>query len=198
MGLVSGATSAASVLEVLDFSTQSLKELDLSSALKTPEGFEQSRPGQVVAVAVLQSGREGGRLTAVLDSQGCIRLFETDDGALEVSKRNWAEIMGAGDRKSEDYGGLHGHKPEEGTSKPRFGVDKPKHGKEDPNNDPHVGGNTWAGIIIMERRPNSIMSSLMSDVWGCDRRYWWLRHGGYGRTGGALSPGQRSQSAPSV
>ena len=21
----------------------------------------------------------------------------------------------------------------------------PKHGKEDPNNDPHVGGNTWAG-----------------------------------------------------
>jgi len=21
----------------------------------------------------------------------------------------------------------------------------PKHGKEDPNNDPHIGGNTWAG-----------------------------------------------------
>lgn len=24
-------------------------------------------------------------------------------------------------------------------------VSSPKHGKEDPNNDPHVGGNTWAG-----------------------------------------------------
>lgn len=22
---------------------------------------------------------------------------------------------------------------------------EPKHGKEDPKNDPHVGGNTWAG-----------------------------------------------------
>lgn len=24
-------------------------------------------------------------------------------------------------------------------------VSSPKHGKEDPKNDPHVGGNTWAG-----------------------------------------------------
>lgn len=27
----------------------------------------------------------------------------------------------------------------------RKDVSEPKHGKEDPNNDPHVGGNTWAG-----------------------------------------------------
>lgn len=143
-----GASNPTSVLEVLDLTSQSLKELDLTSALKTPEALADSRPGQAVSVALLQSGVEGGRLTAVLDSQGCIRLFETDDASLAVSRKNWAEIMGAGERQSADYGSLHGHKPEEGTSKPRFGVDKPKHGKEDPNNDPHVGGNTWAGTQI--------------------------------------------------
>jgi hypothetical protein len=28
---------------------------------------------------------------------------------------------------------------------PRTGLGSPKHGKEDPKNEPHVGGNTWAG-----------------------------------------------------
>ena len=32
-----------------------------------------------------------------------------------------------------------------GPSTPKTGLDTPKYGKEDPNNDPHVGGNTWAG-----------------------------------------------------
>ena len=27
----------------------------------------------------------------------------------------------------------------------KTGLDKPKHGKEDAKNEPHVGGNTWAG-----------------------------------------------------
>ena len=30
-------------------------------------------------------------------------------------------------------------------SKPKTGLGNPKHGKIDPKNDPHVGGNTWAG-----------------------------------------------------
>jgi hypothetical protein len=29
--------------------------------------------------------------------------------------------------------------------KPRTGLGAPKHGKEAPKNEPHVGGNTWAG-----------------------------------------------------
>uniref|UniRef100_M4B1C1 VWFA domain-containing protein n=1 Tax=Hyaloperonospora arabidopsidis (strain Emoy2) TaxID=559515 RepID=M4B1C1_HYAAE len=32
-----------------------------------------------------------------------------------------------------------------GLSTPKTGLDAPKYGKEDPKNDPHVGGNTWAG-----------------------------------------------------
>lgn len=27
----------------------------------------------------------------------------------------------------------------------RLDAQSPKHGKEDPKNEPHVGGNTWAG-----------------------------------------------------
>jgi len=34
---------------------------------------------------------------------------------------------------------------EGGVSTPKTRSGAPKHGKEDPNNDPHVGGNTWAG-----------------------------------------------------
>ena len=34
---------------------------------------------------------------------------------------------------------------EDGQSKPKFETDMPKHGKVDPENQPHVGGNTWAG-----------------------------------------------------
>ena len=33
----------------------------------------------------------------------------------------------------------------EGTSFPKTDMSGPKHGKEDENNEPHVGGNTWAG-----------------------------------------------------
>jgi hypothetical protein len=33
----------------------------------------------------------------------------------------------------------------DGTSVPKTGLDAPKHGKEDAENEPHVGGNTWAG-----------------------------------------------------
>ena len=28
-------------------------------------------------------------------------------------------------------------------------LDKPKYGKEDPDNQPHEGGNTWAGGVIV-------------------------------------------------
>merc|ERR1719486_645685 len=37
----------------------------------------------------------------------------------------------------------HGLTEEHSPSPPELA--DPKHGKEDPNNDPHIGGNTWAG-----------------------------------------------------
>ena len=38
-----------------------------------------------------------------------------------------------------------GKRDKDGWSIPETGLDKPKHGKEDAKNEPHVGGNTWAG-----------------------------------------------------
>jgi len=48
-------------------------------------------------------------------------------------------------RSEKDGNLLNTDRDGEGKSDPRFGVDKPKHGKEDEKNEPHVGGNTWAG-----------------------------------------------------
>lgn len=70
-----------------------------------------------------------------VDNGGCIRLWETGLAQLERSLDEWQKMVGTGrddlqltvDRVS----GLD--------------VSSPKHGKVDLKNDPHVGGNTWAG-----------------------------------------------------
>lgn len=70
-----------------------------------------------------------------IDAGGCIRVWETSVGNLEKSLGAWKKMVGAdGERlqiTKERYSGLD--------------VTAPKHGKVDPNNEPHVGGNTWAG-----------------------------------------------------
>ncbi|OXU18814.1 hypothetical protein TSAR_009759 [Trichomalopsis sarcophagae] len=70
-----------------------------------------------------------------IDAGGCIRVWETSLVNLEKSLGAWKKMVGAdGERlqiTKERYSGLD--------------VTAPKHGKVDPNNDPHVGGNTWAG-----------------------------------------------------
>ena len=45
-------------------------------------------------------------------------------------------------------------------------VSAPKHGKEDPNNDPHVGGNTWAGGTG-GRDTGTLMDSRMVTIVSC-------------------------------
>jgi len=136
-------TQYESILEVIDTRSGVAKDIDITNPAKvSSEEFDDMKAGKVVAVSTIKSPDYS--LAAVLDSQGLIRLFETDNTSLEISKRSWKRIMGVVERESVD-GNVQGLRGEEGTSKPRFGVDTPKHGKEDKNNDPHVGGNTWAG-----------------------------------------------------
>lgn len=70
-----------------------------------------------------------------VDAGGCVRLWETSLTHLENSLGAWRKMVGADGEKlqitKERYSGLD--------------VNAPKHGKVDPNNEPHVGGNTWAG-----------------------------------------------------
>nr|XP_050853012.1 von Willebrand factor A domain-containing protein 8 [Vespula vulgaris]XP_050853013.1 von Willebrand factor A domain-containing protein 8 [Vespula vulgaris] len=70
-----------------------------------------------------------------VDASGCVRLWETSLTNIEKSLGSWRNMIGVDDDKlqitKERYSGQD--------------VSGPKHGKIDENNDPHVGGNTWAG-----------------------------------------------------
>ncbi|KAJ8310233.1 hypothetical protein KUTeg_012098 [Tegillarca granosa] len=71
-----------------------------------------------------------------VDVGGSVRLWETSILSLERSLGEWKNMIGYEDGKplQVTYDRKSGRK-----------ADGPKHGKVDPNNEPHVGGNTWAG-----------------------------------------------------
>ena len=77
-------------------------------------------------------------LVVTADGMGRVREFDSYREVLDTGLKEWQKMVGKG---------KDGH----GTLRVEYerdsGLDmkKPKHGKEDPNNDPHVGGNTWAG-----------------------------------------------------
>lgn len=70
-----------------------------------------------------------------IDAGGCVRLWETSITNIEKSLGAWRKMIGSGEEKlqitKERYSGLD--------------VGGPKHGKVDEKNEPHVGGNMWAG-----------------------------------------------------
>lgn len=70
-----------------------------------------------------------------LDGGGCVRVWETSLINIEKSLGEWRRAIGEGEGNlqitKERYSGLD--------------VSGPKHGKVDEKNEPHVGGNTWAG-----------------------------------------------------
>lgn len=70
--------------------------------------------------------------------------FDRFDTALmnqlgSIFKRHGVRLPAA--QSSTEFGGGR----DGGISTPKTRTSDPKHGKEDPNNEPHVGGNTWAG-----------------------------------------------------
>jgi hypothetical protein len=128
--------------------TKSLREVNLSHPIKMNE-IEKMRPGSLLSVSVIRSPphlESEWALASTFDSRGCIRFFEIDSETVEENMRNWKQMMGFPDPRNANVdSALKGLRDGEGKSDPRFGVDKPKHGKEDEKNEPHVGGNTWAG-----------------------------------------------------
>lgn len=137
---------------------------------KTPKKEKEDAAGkQIAAIATVQGPR---LLTAVIQNNGFCRLYETEPASLEESLSTWERMTGDdddGDNGDADGWGISrisgpgaengaaaskgkadaqaraGLRDKDGWSIPKTGLDKPKHGKEDENNDPHVGGNTWAG-----------------------------------------------------
>merc|ERR1719430_364506 len=91
--------------------------------------YKQTYPDRVLGITDMSN--DG---LATVDNSGTVRLWETGVANLERSLDEWRKMIGGGDDLTmtiERESGLD--------------VTDPKHSKIDPNNDPHVGGNQWAG-----------------------------------------------------
>lgn len=117
---------ANQVVEIVDVTNNTKKDIKLAHEYST--NFDAAAHTVAMCGISIQGGR--GTVGALLQSDGTIRFVETDHYSLQTALQSWKSMVG---------------EPQDLTSTPRFGVESPKHGKIDPNNDPHVGGNTWAG-----------------------------------------------------
>ncbi|GFR87627.1 von Willebrand factor A domain-containing protein 8-like [Elysia marginata] len=73
-----------------------------------------------------------------VDAGGCVRQWETVPSRLEQSMKEWRDMLGYHDSRELQIN------EERESGRDHEDIDT-KHGKEDPLNQPHVGGNTWAG-----------------------------------------------------
>lgn len=70
-----------------------------------------------------------------VDGNGSVKIWQISLANIQNSFQSWQKELGKSNGElqvtKERYSGLD--------------VSKPKHGKVDEKNEPHVGGNTWAG-----------------------------------------------------
>ncbi|XP_072473221.1 von Willebrand factor A domain-containing protein 8 isoform X2 [Notamacropus eugenii] len=83
--------------------------------------------------ALIAEWGKGGVVT--VDMGGTVRLWETGLEHLQRSLLEWKNMIGQEEKAVQVTINRDSNKD----------VSSPKHGKEDPDNQPHVGGNTWAG-----------------------------------------------------
>ncbi|KAG7399848.1 von Willebrand factor A domain-containing protein 8 [Phytophthora boehmeriae] len=108
--------------------------------------FPPSNPSVVPGVVAIVD-THNGRHTLTLQEDGAVRVWQLDQATLEHEAELWKKMynregdlpVGGGLELKVDGSRVGG------LSTPKTGLDVPKYGKGDPNNDPHVGGNTWAG-----------------------------------------------------
>ncbi|KAF1335695.1 Von willebrand factor a domain-containing protein 8, partial [Globisporangium splendens] len=89
------------------------------------------------------SGIHDGKHLVTLQEEGDVRFWQLDQDALDKEAKLWKQMFGV-EQKSKLQLKLDGQAIGN-ESTPKTGLDTPKYGKEDPKNEPHVGGNTWAG-----------------------------------------------------
>ena len=126
---------AGAFIELVDFNRKKL------SYVPIPEVQEHTRGDfrwYNRAEDYCMGGANKSGLVVTADGTGRIREFDSYREAIDTGMKEWQKMVGKG-------------KGGDGTLRVEYernsGEDMklPKHGKEDPNNDPHVGGNTWAG-----------------------------------------------------
>lgn len=99
---------------------------------------------RITGAAAIHSGRH----FVTLQESGDVRLWQLDQAAIDREVALWKQMFGVQDGDALDERltlKVNGQDAIQRESVPKTGLDKPKYGKEDPKNEPHVGGNTWAG-----------------------------------------------------
>ncbi|XP_063587792.1 von Willebrand factor A domain-containing protein 8-like [Penaeus indicus] len=126
------AAGAGCYLEVTDIVNHSLSYVPVPRASHSAPYWTWNMSARTPPLLIARTSAQG---IASVDSSGVVRLWQTGSAGLERALAEWRKMIG------EDSGPLR--LDVERIS--GLDVSSPKHGKEDPDNDPHVGGNQWAG-----------------------------------------------------
>ncbi|XP_050455261.1 von Willebrand factor A domain-containing protein 8 [Cataglyphis hispanica] len=124
-------TGISAYLEIVDTVNHKLRYLPIPEPVNVSPLTQWLYTKDLPLYASLTSNE--GLVT--IDAGGCVRLWETSITNIEKSLGAWRKMISTDEEKvqitKERYSGQD--------------VTGPKHGKVDKNNEPHVGGNTWAG-----------------------------------------------------
>eukprot|EP00057_Strongylocentrotus_purpuratus_P027672 XP_011682146.1 PREDICTED: von Willebrand factor A domain-containing protein 8 [Strongylocentrotus purpuratus] len=117
-------------LEIADMSSQTLKYIPIPSPTVHRNYTPWVSDSKILTAPTPSEG------VVTVDTGGHVRLWETGRPQLSKSLADWYKMIGtAEDAKLQ----ITYDKDEVGD------LSEPKFGKIDPSNDPHVGGNQWAG-----------------------------------------------------
>ncbi|KAK4323774.1 hypothetical protein Pmani_005546 [Petrolisthes manimaculis] len=118
-------------LEVTDLINQSVSYVPVPRTSQSSPYWAWAAASRTTPLFIVPVSGNG--LISV-DSTGVIRLWQTGSASLERALTEWRKMIGEDSRLRLDVEKFSGKD-----------VSEPKHGKEDPDNNPHVGGNMWAG-----------------------------------------------------
>eukprot|EP00092_Neocalanus_flemingeri_P037789 GFUD01041137.1.p1 GENE.GFUD01041137.1~~GFUD01041137.1.p1 ORF type:complete len:1900 (+),score=456.60 GFUD01041137.1:60-5702(+) len=124
--------NCAAFLEVVDLMAGQVRYIPVPDAphqSSYASWYKQTYPDKVLGISRMSN--DG---LATVDNSGTVRLWETGVANLERSLNEWKRMIGGDDDLTMTINQASGKD-----------VDSPKHGKLDAKNDPHIGGNTWAG-----------------------------------------------------
>lgn len=123
---------AGCYLEVTDIVNHSLSYVPVPRASHSAPYWTWNMSARTPPLLIARTSAQG---IASVDSSGVVRLWQTGTTGLERALAEWRKMIG------EDSGPLR----LDVERMSGLDVSSPKHGKEDPDNEPHVGGNQWAG-----------------------------------------------------
>lgn len=131
-------------LEVTYPELQTTKTIVLSPK-RSSEGSSRRDPSFSHPQLVDAAEVHGGKYVVTLQEEGDVKLWQLDQQAIDHEMNLWKQMFGLDGQDSDKLELKLDGRAAGGESVPKTGLDQPKYGKDDPKNDPHVGGNTWAG-----------------------------------------------------